>query len=140
MPSLVMVDAEHSPIHNAYNLMDRRATDEVQWLSGSCWRAERIVRLTGNRIEDHPVLVNLLWERDNRPETYRRIWKALTIDGFITLKLTGKPVVSNGGGGLLRCRLDLLNECFDADMLTRIGIDARHPAAAGAAVKRSSAR
>jgi ribulokinase len=32
LPSLVMVDKHHRPIHLAYNLMDRRATEQVQWL------------------------------------------------------------------------------------------------------------
>ena len=32
LPSLVMVDRSHNPIHRAYNLMDRRATAQVAWL------------------------------------------------------------------------------------------------------------
>ena len=32
LPSLVMVDRKHNPIELAYNLMDRRATEQVQWL------------------------------------------------------------------------------------------------------------
>ncbi len=32
LPSMVMVDREGKPIHRAYNLMDRRATREVEWL------------------------------------------------------------------------------------------------------------
>ena len=93
LPSMVMVDANHDPIHRAYNLMDRRATAEVAWLKETIGE-ERILQLTGNRIEDHPSLVNLLWEKKHRPDAYSRIWKALTIDGFITLKLTGKPVAN----------------------------------------------
>lgn len=29
LPSLVMVDEHHNPVHNAYNLMDKRATEQV---------------------------------------------------------------------------------------------------------------
>ena len=40
------------------------------------------------------MLVNLLWEQRHRSDDYRRIWKALTIDGFITLKLTGTTKIT----------------------------------------------
>lgn len=122
LPSLVMVDAAHNPIHRAYNLMDRRATAEVQWLRDVVGE-QNIERLTGNRIEDHPVLVNLLWERNHRPDAYRRIWKALTIDGFITLKLTGQPILSYGGAAFYGVAYDLVHERFDPEMLAQIGID-----------------
>ena len=35
LPSMVMVNSAHNPIHRAYNLMDRRATAEVEWLKTS---------------------------------------------------------------------------------------------------------
>jgi ribulokinase len=124
LPSLVMVDAQHHPIHNAYNLLDRRATQEVAWLRRQVGE-ERIVQLTGNRIDDHPILVNLLWEQRHRPEDYRRIWKALTIDGFITLKLTEQAVVNNGGAAFYGVAFDLQHDCFDASMLETVGISAR---------------
>lgn len=122
LPSMVMVDEAHNPIHRAYNLMDRRATAEVEWLKLHVGE-ERILKLTGNRIEDHPTLVNLLWEKDHRPETFQRIWKALTIDGFITLKLTGNAVASYSAAAFYGVAYDLLGECFDDDMLAAIGID-----------------
>jgi xylulokinase len=84
LPSMVMVDKDHNPIHRAYNLMDRRATQEVEWLKEHIGE-ERIFQICGNRMEDHPTIVNLLWEKNHRPESFRRIYKALTIDGFITL-------------------------------------------------------
>jgi xylulokinase len=121
LPSMVMVDAAGNPIERAYNLLDRRATAEVQWLKQEIGEA-RIQALTANRIEDHPSLVNLLWERRNRPESFARIDKALTIDGFITRKLTGQNVVCHGGAAFYGVAYDLLNECFDEEMLTDIGI------------------
>ncbi len=121
LPSLVMVDAQHRPIQLAYNLMDRRATQEVRWLSEQIGE-DRIFQLSANRIEDHPVLVNLLWEQRHRPDDYQRIWKALTIDGFITLKLTGEAVINQGGAAFYGVAYDLLAERFDDEMLAAIGI------------------
>lgn len=121
LPSLVMVDRQGRPIHNAYNLLDRRATQEVAWLREQIGD-ERIAALTGNRIDDHPVLVNLLWEQRHRPDDYRRIWKALTIDGYITLKLAGEAVVDQGGAAFYGVAYNLLANCFDAAMLDAVGI------------------
>ena len=122
LPSLVMVDRDHRPIERAYNLMDRRATAEVEWLKQRIGE-ERIFQVSGNRLEDHPALVNLLWEKRNRPESFRRIDKALTIDGFITLKLTGKATLHYSGAAFYGVAYDLRKRRFDDEILAAIGID-----------------
>ncbi|MCB0046321.1 MAG: FGGY-family carbohydrate kinase [Caldilineaceae bacterium] len=121
LPSLVMVDSAGEPIARAYNLLDRRAVKEVAWLKETVGEA-RIRQLTGNRIEDHPILVNLLWEQRNRPDVYVRMDKALTIDGFITRKLTGESVVSYGGAAFYGVAYDLLNNRFDEELLDELGV------------------
>jgi xylulokinase len=121
LPSMVMVDEDHNPIHNAYNLMDRRAKKEVRWLKENVGE-DRIFRISANRLEDHPTIVNLLWERDNRPEAFRRIYKALTIDGFITLKLTGKPILNYSAAGFYGVAYNVLERRFDEELLREIGI------------------
>ena len=122
LPSLVMVDRDHEPIHRAYNLMDRRATREVRWLKETIGE-ERLFQLSGNRLEDHPTIVNLLWEKANRPHSYRRMYKALTIDGFITLKLTGQAVLNKSAAGFYGVAYDLRTLDFDRGLLAEIGID-----------------
>jgi xylulokinase len=119
---MVMVDRDHKPIHRAYNLMDRRAKKEVQWLKDNIGE-ERIFQTSANRLEDHPTIVNLLWEKNNRPEPFRRIYKALTIDGFITLKLTGKATLNYSAAGFYGVAYNLLNREFDVEMLQEIGIN-----------------
>jgi len=122
LPSLVMVDKYHNPIHRAYNLMDRRATQEVEWLKQNVGE-DRLFQISGNRLEDHPTVVNLLWEKNNRPESYKNIFKALTIDGFITLKLTGKAVLNKSAAGFYGVAYNLRQLRFDKMLLDEIGID-----------------
>lgn len=122
LPSMVMVDRDTEPINRAYNLLDRRATAEVEWLKENVGE-RRIFDLSGYRLEDHPNLVNLLWEKRNRPDSYKRIWKALTIDGFITVKLTGKAVVHFSGAAFFGVAYDLRNRRFDEAMMEEIGVD-----------------
>ncbi len=88
LPSLVLIDRQGQPLERAYNLMDRRAQQEVRWLKERIG-GTRIFEVTKNRLDDHPVVVNLLWERAHRPESFARTWKALSIDGYVTMKLTG---------------------------------------------------
>jgi len=122
LPSMVMVDEDRNPIHRAYNLMDRRATEEVAWLKEHIGE-DRIFQVSGNRMEDHPTIVNLLWEKNNRPESFKRVYKAITIDGFITLKLTGKAVLNYSAAGFYGVAYNLRQRRFDEELLGEIGID-----------------
>ncbi len=121
MPALVMVDKDHNPINMAYNLMDRRATREVQWFKDNIGE-DRIFNLTGNRLEDHPTVVNLLWERNNRPDSFRRIHKALSIDSYVRLKLTGRAV-ANYSVLCLYGVWDIVNNHYDEQLLAEIELD-----------------
>ena len=122
LPSLVMVDRKHNPIELAYNLMDRRATEQVQWLREHIGE-ERLFEVSRNRLEDHPLLVNLMWEKQNRPESFARIYKALTIDGYIRLKLTGRATANFSSGAFFGVAYDLKRNCFDERLLQEIGLD-----------------
>jgi len=102
--------------------MDRRATEEVKWLKENIGE-DRIFKLTGNRLDDHPLIVNLLWEKNNRQKVYKNIYKALTIDGFIRLKLTDKATVNYGAGAFYGVAWDIRKHRFDEKMLEAIDID-----------------
>lgn len=123
LPSMVMVDKDCRPVNNAYNLMDRRATKQVQWIRENIGE-KRIFEISKNRMEDHPTLVNLMWERENRAGDFRRIWKALTIDGYITLKLTGRATLHYSGAAFYGVAYNLLERRFEQGVLDAIGIDA----------------
>ena len=122
LPSLVMVDRKHRPVGLAYNLMDRRATEQVEWLREHIGE-ERLFEVSGNRLEDHPLLVNLMWERQNRPESFARIHKALTIDGYIRLRLTGRATANFSSGAFFGVAYDLKRNCFEERLLQEIGLD-----------------
>lgn len=121
LPSLVLVDKNHQPVHAAYNLMDKRATRQVEWIQKNIG-ADKVFEISKNRLEDHPMIVNLLWEKDNRPDEFRRIDKALTIDGFINLKLTGKATGHFSGAAFYGVAYNLLQRQFDHTLLDRLGL------------------
>ncbi len=121
MPALVMVDKAHQPINNAYNLMDRRAAAEVQWLKEHVG-LDRIFQLTANRLEDHPTVVNLLWERNNRPHDFKRIDKALSIDSYVRLMLTGRAA-ANYSVLCLYGVWSIVDNCYDQNLIQELGLD-----------------
>ncbi len=45
LPAMVMLDHDGNPIHNAYNLMDRRAIREVEWVKENIGE-DRLYKLT----------------------------------------------------------------------------------------------
>ena len=56
-----------------------------------------------------------MWERAHRPDDFERIHKALTIDGFITLKLTGRPVCHYSGAAFYGVAYNLLERRFERE-------------------------
>jgi hypothetical protein len=78
-----------------------------------------------NRLEDHPTLVNLMWEKQNRPDYFAQIDKALTIDGYIRLKLTGKATANFSSGAFFGIAYDLRQNKFDEELLGKISLDPR---------------
>jgi xylulokinase len=121
LPSMVMVDHNHHPINLAYNLMDRRATEQVEWLKKNIGE-QRMFEINCNRIEDHSTLVNLMWEKQNRPDDFARIYKALSIDGFIRLKLTGKATANYSSGCFFGVAYDVRKNQFDEKLVEEIGL------------------
>ena len=121
LPSMVMVDKHHNPINLAYNLMDRRATEQVEWLLKNIGD-KKIFDISCNRLEDHPTLVNLMWEQQNRPDDFKKIKKVLTIDGFIRLKLTGKATSNYSSGAFFGVAYDIRKNQFDEELLDKIGL------------------
>ena len=121
LPSLVLVDKDNNPVHNAYNLMDKRAVKQVEWIKENIG-ADKVFEISKNRLEDHPMIVNLLWEKENRPDDFKRIKKAITIDGFINLKLTGKATGHYSGAAFYGVAYDLLKRDFNHEMLEKLGL------------------
>jgi sugar (pentulose or hexulose) kinase len=121
LPSVVLVDRDGEPLPRAYNLMDRRATEEVDWIREHIG-ADRVFEITANRLEDHPVVTNVLWERNHHPERFRTIAKVLTIDGFINFKLTGRATVHYSAAPFYGV-YDILGRRFDPGLLEAMDLD-----------------
>lgn len=121
LPSFVIVDHQHNPLQNAFILLDRRATQEVEEIRDH-FGEERILELTANRLDDHPILVNILWMMKHRPSTLLKAHKVLTPDGYITLRLTGSAVAHLSAGPFFGVAYDIRQARFDNGILASLGI------------------
>jgi xylulokinase len=121
-PSMVMIDKNGNPINKAYNLMDRRAKKETEYIYEKIGR-KRIFEVSGNRLEDHPVIVNMLWEKNNRPTDYKRMYKAFTIDGYIRYRLCGESTFHLSAGFGYGVAYNMREGIFDTGILDAIGVD-----------------
>lgn len=122
LPSLVMVDEAANPIHRAYNLLDRRARDVVGHLRDEVGE-QRIFDISGYRLDDHPLIVNLLWEKQHRPDAFRAVRHALTVDGYITMKLTGVASAHYSGAAFYGVAYNIRERRFDEELLNKLGLD-----------------
>jgi sugar (pentulose or hexulose) kinase len=120
LPCMVMIDKEGSPISNAYNLMDRRAVKEVQWVKDNVGEKE-IFKITANRLDDHHSAVNLLWEKKNRPDIYNRIYKIFTISSYINFRLTGN-ISEVHQNACFSGVYDIIGKRFNDDLINKFGI------------------
>lgn len=122
LPCLVMIDEAGNAINNAYNLMDRRATTEVQAVKDTVGE-QRVFEVSANRLDDHPALVNLMWERNNRPRDFARVSTALTIEGYIVFRLTGELSLVHSNAAFFGVAYNVVERRFDTQIMSEIGID-----------------
>lgn len=122
LPSLVVTDEVWRPLAPALNLLDRRAIEEVSIIRDLVG-VEAIEQTTANRIEDHPILVNLFWYQRRRRDTYQRIHKALTVDGFLTARLSGRATVNLTSAVFYGVAYDIRAGAFDERILEKLGIE-----------------
>ena len=120
LPSMVMIDRQGNPINNAYNLMDRRAVKEVQWVKDNIGE-KKVFDVTANRLDDHHASVNLLWEKNNRPQDYKRIHKVLSISAYINYKLTGQLAEVHQNAVFFGV-YDIIEKKLDQELLQKLGI------------------
>ena len=121
LPALVMIDSAGNTLHNAYNLMDRRATKEVEWIKENIGE-DHVYSLTGYQLGDFPTFVNLMWEKNNRPESYKKIFKGLTIGGYIVYLLTGKTSINRSDAYFFGA-YDIRKNVFDEKLINDVGLD-----------------
>ena len=87
--TIVPVDKEGNPLHNALVWQDRRTIDQVEFIKNKIG-SDKIYDTTGLIIDPYFSASKILWFKDKKPEIYRRAHKFLLVADFIIYKLTGE--------------------------------------------------
>ena len=92
--TIVPVDKEGNPLHNALVWQDRRTTKQVEFIAQKVG-ADKIYKTTGLTIDPYFSATKILWFKDNKPEIYKQTHKFLLVSDFIIHKLTGQFVTDH---------------------------------------------
>jgi len=87
--TIVPVDKEGNPLHNALVWQDRRTINQVDFIE-KVVGIEKVYKTTGLTIDPYFSATKILWFKDNKPEIYSKTHKFLLVSDFIIHKLTGK--------------------------------------------------
>ena len=112
LPSMVMVDANNQPIHRAYNLMDRRATREVDWLKEEVGE-ERLIQLTATAWRITHPSSTCCGKRTTGPIPSSGSTKRSPSTALSRFKLTGKYVVNYTAAPFYGVAYDIMGRRFD---------------------------
>ncbi|NIM92402.1 MAG: hypothetical protein GTO18_01635 [Anaerolineales bacterium] len=120
-PSCLAIDKEGKPIRPAIIWIDRRATEEVAWITEHIG-AEEVRRISGNNIDGYFGGAKWLWFRKNEPDLFERTWKIMQAHGFVIFKLTGAVVTDYSHAGLCSPCFDLQKKVWSEEMCEALGI------------------
>lgn len=87
--TIVPIDIDGNPLHNALVWQDRRTTDQVEFIKNKIG-ADKIYETTGLTIDPYFSATKILWFKDKKPEIYQKTHKFLLVSDFILYKLTGQ--------------------------------------------------
>ncbi|MFX1417913.1 MAG: FGGY-family carbohydrate kinase [Promethearchaeota archaeon] len=85
--TIVPVDKEGNPLHNALVWQDRRTIDQVNFIKKKIG-VDRIYKITGLTVDPYFSATKILWFKDEKPEIYKKTHKFLLVSDFIIQKLT----------------------------------------------------
>ena len=121
-PACILVDKQLRPLQNGHIWMDRRATAQCDWLKENIG-SDRVFELSANPIDPYYATAKLMWERDNRPDLYKKAYKLQTAADYPCMKLTGKAVTDYSNASLIGIAFDIVNRKWDTNLLEEIGLD-----------------
>jgi sugar (pentulose or hexulose) kinase len=119
--TIVPVDKEGIPLHNALVWQDRRTTDQVDFIKKKIGE-DKIYNTTGLTIDPYFSATKILWFKDKKPEIYRKTHKFLLVSDYIIYKLTGQFVSDHSN--LSRTMLFDINKLeYSEDIASEMELD-----------------
>lgn len=122
-PTVLPVDREGEPLHDAVIWMDRRSRKEVEILRETVGE-KRIFEITGNRLDSYFILSELMWFVRNRPDIMEKCYKLLQVNGYVNMKLTGEFTIDASQASMSEL-CDIRKRDWSDELLRAIGADSK---------------
>lgn len=121
MQGAVALDRHARPLRSALIWMDQRATEQTKRMEDSLG-ADRVYRITGNRLSAAYTLHKILWMRDHQPEIFAATHKFVCAKDAIVARLTGEFVTDPSDASGMNC-YDLEAGAWSAEILDDAKLD-----------------
>ncbi len=125
----VMLDASMQPVRPSIIWIDRRATEESEYIRAHIG-IDKVFATSANGIDSYFGYVKLLWVRLHEPELFAKIKTILPIHSYLIYQLTGEIAIDYSSAGNLGGVYDFDGRCWSGEMANLLGLDiAQLPAA-----------
>lgn len=119
-PSPVLLDKEGNVLCNSLIWMDRRTTEECNWLQEKIGAAE-LYKITGLRPDPMYAIYKLLWIKKNQNDVFKNAKAVLQPKDYINFKLTGK-IASDYASSAATQGFNLLELNWEPSIFSAAGI------------------
>lgn len=119
-PAVLPLDSEGRALRNALIWMDRRTERQCDYLREYITQ-DKVVDITGNRIDPYFALSKILWYKDNEPELYDKTHKILQVNGYVNFRLTGSYTCDKVHASLMGL-FDIKKEEWSEELCDKLNI------------------
>jgi sugar (pentulose or hexulose) kinase len=117
----IPVDKNMEPLRPCLIWMDRRATEEVQWIKENV-DLEKLFEITGNYVDTYFGYTKILWIKRHEPHIWQKVHKFVPPTSYIEYRFAGKLAVDFSSAGNLGGIFDLRRLCWSEEMAKALGI------------------
>ncbi len=119
----IPVDSEIRPLYPCLIWMDRRATDQVEWVRKHV-DLERLYAITGNGVDSYYGYTKMLWLREHEPDVWSKTRYFLPPNAYLIYLLTGEVAVDHSSAGNIGGVYDIARRDWSDEALDMLGIPA----------------
>ena len=117
----IPVDADMRPLHPCLIWMDRRATEETEWVRRHV-DLDRLQAITGNGVDSYYGYTKILWLQRHRPDVWAATRWLLPPNAYVIHRLTGELAVDHSSAGNIGGVYDVAARGWSGEMLDALGI------------------
>lgn len=121
-PACILVDENLRPLQKSHIWMDRRGTAEAEYILEKIGE-DKVFEITGNPIDPYYCLVKLLWEKNHRPELYKKTYKVQNASDYPRMRMTGQAVTDYSNASLFGIAYDIRKKKWNEEILEELELD-----------------